>query len=37
MPDAAIAWLCSDAMYNIEAIYNTVQQTFKSNSTYQPA
>ena len=22
MPDATIAWLCSDATYNIEAIYN---------------
>ena len=25
IPDATIAWLCSDATYNIEAIYNTVQ------------
>ena len=37
MPDATIAWLCSDATYNIEAIYNTVQQkfkdTFKAKST----
>ena len=24
MPDAAIAWLCSDATYNIEAIYITL-------------
>ena len=37
MPDATIAWLCSDATYNIEAIYNTVQQKFESLSTYQPA
>ena len=37
MPDKTIAWLCSDAMYNIEAIYNIVQQKFKSHSTYQPA
>ena len=42
MPDATIAWLCSDATYNIEAIYilllyNIVQQKFKSHSTYQPA
>ena len=36
MPDATIAWLCSDATYNIEAIYNIVQQKFKSHSTYQP-
>ena len=26
-----------DATYDIEAIYNTVQQKFKSHSTYQPA
>ena len=26
MPDAAIAWICSDATYNTEAIYNIVQQ-----------
>ena len=31
------AWLCSDATYNIEAIYNIVQQKFKSHPTYQPA
>ena len=39
MPDATIAWLCSDAKYNIEPIYNTVQQKFKSQATctYQPA
>ena len=37
MPDATIAWLCSDATYNIEALYDTEQQKFKSNSTYQPA
>ena len=37
MPDAAIAWLCSDATYNIEAIYNIVQQKFEFHSTYQPA
>ena len=37
MPDATIAWLCSDAKYNIEAIYNIVQQKFKSHSTYQSA
>ena len=37
MPDATILWLCSDATYTIEAIYNTVQQKFKYNSTYQPA
>ena len=37
IPDATIAWLCSDTTYNIEAIYNTVQQKFKSHSTYQPA
>ena len=24
MPDATIAWLCSDATYNIEAIYSSV-------------
>ena len=28
MPDATIPWLCTDATYNIEAIYNTVQQKF---------
>ena len=28
LPDATIAWLCSDATYNIEAIYNIVQQKF---------
>ena len=37
MSDATIAWLCSDATYKIEAIHNTVQQKFKSLSTYQPA
>ena len=37
MPDATIAWLCSDKTYNIEAIYNTVQQQVKSHSTYQTA
>ena len=37
MPDATIAWLCSAATYNIEAIYNIVQQKFKYLSTYQPA
>ena len=37
MPDATIVWLYSDATYNNEAIYNTEQQKFKSNSTYQPA
>ena len=37
MPDATTAWLCSDATYNIEAIYNTVQQKFKSHSAYQLA
>ena len=31
MPDVTIAWLCSDAAYNIDGIYNTVQQKFKSN------
>ena len=30
MPDATIAWLRSDATYNIEAIYNIVQQKFKT-------
>ena len=37
MPDVTIAWLFSDAAYNIEAVYNTVQQKFKSHSTHQPA
>ena len=39
MPDASIVWLCSDTTYNIEAIYNTVQQKYKSHSItiYQPA
>ena len=37
MSDATIAWWCSDATYNIEAIYNIVQQKFKSHATYQPA
>ena len=37
MPDATIAWLCSDAMYIIDAIYNIVPQKFNSHSTYQPA
>ena len=39
MPDATIARLCShcDGTYNIEAIYNIVQQKFKSHSTHQPA
>ena len=37
MPDVSIALLCSDAAYNIEAIYSTVQQKFKSHSTQQPA
>ena len=37
MSDATIRWLCSDATYNIEAIYNVVRQKFKSHSTYQPA
>ena len=37
MPNATIAWLSSDATYNIEAIYNIVQQTFKSHSTYHPS
>ena len=37
MPDATIAWLYSDATYNIEALYNTVPQKFKSHSIYQPA
>ena len=37
MPDATNAWLCSDETYNIEAIYETVQQKFKYHSTYQPA
>ena len=37
MPDTTIAWLCSDATYYIEAIYNTEQQKFKSHSTYQHA
>ena len=32
MPDATIAWLCSDATYNITAIYNIVQQKYKSHS-----
>ena len=27
MPDATIEWLCSDATYNIEAIYNIVAQS----------
>ena len=36
MPDATIAWLCIDMVYNIEAIYNIVQQKFKSYSTYLP-
>ena len=35
MPDVTIA--CSDAAFNIEAIYNTVQEKFKSHSTHQPA
>ena len=34
MPDVTIARLCSDAAYNIEAIYNAVQQKFKSHSTH---
>ena len=29
--------ICSDATYNIEAIYKIVQQKFKSHSTYQLA
>ena len=29
MSDATIAWLCSEATYNIEAIYYNVQQKFK--------
>ena len=37
MPDATIAWIYSDATYNIEDIYNIVQQKFKSHSTYQAA
>ena len=37
MPDATIAWLWSDATYNIEAIYNIVQHKLKSYSTYQSA
>ena len=37
MPDVTLAFLCSDAAYNIEAIYNTVQQMFKSHSTHKPA
>ena len=37
IPDAIITWLCSGATYNIEAIYNIVQQECKSHSTYQPA
>ena len=36
MPGVTIAWLCSDAVYNIEAIYNTVQQKFKSHSMISP-
>ena len=37
MPDATIAWVCSDTTKNFEDIYNIVQQKFKSHSTYQPA
>ena len=36
MPDATIAWLCSDATYNIEAIYNTVQQKFNPTLHISP-
>ena len=30
MPDETIAWLCSDAMYNIETIYNIVQKNISA-------
>ena len=29
-----IVWLCSDATYNIEVIYNTVQQKFKNSTLH---
>ena len=34
MPDATIAWLCIDMTYNSEAVYNTVQQKFKSQVVF---
>ena len=30
IPDTTIAWLCNGVTYNIEAMYNFVQQKFKS-------